>query len=117
MSDNSLVTKILDWIIDVGVNGLGFLPSAKEVAEHYRRTCSTEEEAVDSVIKWKTAYAAGTGFVTGLGGITALPVAIPASLAASYALGANTSATIAILRGYDLNSESSSYNDFFDIGW
>jgi hypothetical protein len=34
---------------------------------------------------------------------TTLPIAIPASLASSYALGANTVAAIAILMGYDEN--------------
>ena len=103
MSD-SVVAKTLDWIVDVGVNGLGFLPSAQNVAEHHRKGCKTTEEAIDSVIAWRTAYAGGTGFVTGLGGIATLPVAIPASLASSYALGANTAAAIAILRGYDEKS-------------
>jgi hypothetical protein len=60
MTDN-LVTKTLDWIVDVGVNGLGFLPSAQNVAEHHRKACKTTEEAIDSVIAWRTAYATGTG--------------------------------------------------------
>jgi hypothetical protein len=88
--------KTIDWIIDVGIKGFGFLPSAQNVAEHHRKTCKTTEEAIDSVIAWRTAYATGTGFVTGLGGIATLPIAIPASLASSYALGANTVAAIAI---------------------
>lgn len=52
-----------------------------------------------------TTYAVGTGFATGLGGIAAMPFTIPAGLAASYALGANTAAAIAHLRGYDIHSD------------
>jgi hypothetical protein len=104
MSD-SAVAKTLDWIGDVGINGLGFLPSAQNVAEHHRKSSKTTEEAIDSVIAWRTAYAGGTGFITGLGGIATLPIAIPASLASSYALGANTAAAIAILRGYNEKSD------------
>ncbi len=104
MSD-SVVAKTLDWIVDVGINGLGFLPSAQNVAEHHRKSNKTTEEAIDSVIAWRTAYAGGTGFITGLGGIATLPIAIPASLASSYALGANTAAAIAILRGYNEKSD------------
>lgn len=103
--DDSLVAKLIDWIIDVGVNGFGVLPAAEKVAEHHRRMCSTEEEAIDSVIAWRTAHAAGTGFVTGLGGLVTLPISIPTGLASSYALAANTSAAIAILRGYDIESD------------
>ena len=63
MSD-SVIAKILDWIVDVGINGLGFLASAQNVAEHHRKSCKTTEKAIDSVIAWRTAYAGGTGFVT-----------------------------------------------------
>lgn len=103
--DDSFIDKLLNWIIDVGINGFGFLPPATKVAEDHLRSCKTPEEAVDSVIAGRTALAAGTGFLTGLGGIATLPVTIPASLASSYALGANTAAAIAIIRGYDINSD------------
>jgi hypothetical protein len=97
------ISQILDWIVDMGIKGCGFLPSARDLAEHHKKACKTTEEAIDSVIAWRTAYATGTGFLTGLGGIATLPITIPASLASSYALGANTAAAIAILRGYDEN--------------
>ena len=63
------------------------------------------DDAIDSIIAWRTAYAAGTGFIAGIGGIAAMPITIPAGLAASYAIGANTAAAIACLRGYDIHSE------------
>ena len=102
---SSLIRATLEWIADVGINGAGVLPSADEVAADYLSKAASIEDAIDSVIAWRTTYAAGTGFVTGLGGIAAMPVTIPAGLAASYALGANTAAAIAYLRGYDIHSE------------
>ena len=96
---------LLDWIVNAGINGLGVLTPAEKVAEDHRRSCKTIEDATNSVIAWNAAYAAGTGFVTGLGGLATLPIALPASLAASYALAANTIAAIACLRGYDIYSE------------
>jgi len=105
-NDNDPIRKLLVWIVNVGINGFGVLPSARDVAEDHLRTCKcNREEAVNSIIAWRTAYAAGTGFVTGLGGLATLPIAIPASLASSYALGANTAAAIAITRGYDIESD------------
>jgi hypothetical protein len=101
----NLVQSTLEWIANVGINGLGILPSAEEVADDYLKNTASVEEAIDSLIAWRTTHAAGTGFVTGLGGIVAMPVTIPAGLAASYALGANTAAAIAYLRGYDIHSE------------
>ncbi|MFM7427457.1 MAG: EcsC family protein [Elainella sp.] len=105
-NDNSnLVQKTLEWIADAGINGLWILQPAKELAEDHLKSAGTPEKAIDSIIAWRTAYAAGTGFITGLGGIATMPVSIPAGLAASYALGANTAAAIAYLRGYDISSD------------
>lgn len=105
-SDNSnLIQSTLQWIADAGINGLGVLQSAQQVAEDHLRQAASVEAAIDSIIAWRTTYAVGTGFISGLGGIAAMPITIPAGLAASYALGANTAAAIAYLRGYDIHSE------------
>jgi hypothetical protein len=103
--DSSLVKKTLDWIAEAGINGLGVLPSAKKVADDHLRNTGDPESAIDSIIMWRTTYAAGTGFVSGVGGIAVMPVTIPAALLASYALAANTAAAIVYLRGYDIHSE------------
>jgi hypothetical protein len=102
---SNLIQTTLEWIADAGINGLGILPSAKQVAEDHLSKSARVEDAVNSVIGWRTTYAAGTGFIAGLGGIAAMPITIPAGLAMSYALAANTAATIAYLRGYDIHSE------------
>ncbi len=104
--DNSnLIQATLEWIADAGINGLGVLPSAEQVAADHLSKAASVEDAINSVIAWRTTYAAGTGFITGLGGIAAMPITIPVGLAASYALGANTAAAIAYLRGSDIHSE------------
>ncbi len=89
----------------LGLIGLGVLPSAEAVAADHLSKASSVEDAINSVIAWRTTYAAGTGFMTGLGGIVAMPITIPVGLATSYALGANTAAAIAHLRGYDIHSD------------
>ncbi|RMF27899.1 MAG: hypothetical protein D6756_01150, partial [Cyanobacteria bacterium J083] len=104
-SETSSANQLIDWIVKVGINGFGLLPSAEKVAREYLNQSHSVEEAIDSVITWRTAYGAGTGFVTGLGGLITLPVAIPTSLASSYALGANTAAAITQLKGYDINCD------------
>ena len=99
------IQKTLQWIADAGINGLGVLPSAEQVAKDYLKKAANAEDAINSIIKWRTTYAAGTGFISGLGGIAVMPITIPAGLAASYALAANTAAAIAYLRGYNIHSE------------
>ncbi|WP_121968783.1 EcsC family protein [Leptolyngbya sp. BC1307] len=103
--DDNFIQSALEWIVDVGINGFGILPRPEKVAEDYRSKAASVENAIDSLIADRTKYAAGTGFITGLGGIAVMPITIPAGLAASYALGANAAAAIAYLRGYDIHSE------------
>lgn len=104
--DNSnLVESTLEWIANAGINGLGVLPSAEEVAADHFSKAASVEDAIDSIIAWRTTYAVGTGFITGLGGIAVMPITIPTALAVSYALAANTAAAIAHLRGYDIYSD------------
>ena len=105
-NDNDPIKKLLDWIVNVGINGFSVLPAAKKVAQDHLSACGYDKDkAINSIITWRTAYAAGTGFVTGLGGLATLPITIPASLASSYALAANTAAAIASVRGYDIESD------------
>lgn len=104
-SQSNPATKLLTWIADVGINGLGVLHSAEKVAQNHLKSAGNVEDAIKSIIRWRTTHGAATGFVTGLGGIAALPVALPAGMAAAYASGANTAAAIACLRGYDIHSD------------
>ncbi len=103
--DSNLIQTTLEWIADAGINGLGILPSAEKVAKNHLNGAASVEDAINSIIAWRTTYAVGTGFITGLGGIAAMPITIPSGLAASYAISANTAAAIAYLRGYDIHSD------------
>lgn len=104
-TDDNAGSQLIQWIVDAGIQGFGILPSAEQVAADFLEHNESVEDAIESLVAWRTTHAAGTGFLTGLGGLVTLPITIPASLAASYALGANSAAAIAIMRGYDVHSE------------
>ena len=63
-----------------------------------------DDDAIDSPVSWQIAKASTAGFITGIGGILTLPIAIPANLGVLYIqilmIGA-----IAHLRGYDVRSD------------
>jgi hypothetical protein len=103
--NRNLIQATLQWIADTGINGFGVLPAAEQVAAEHLCESAAVEDAINSVIAWRTTYAAGTGFASGLGGTMSMPLTVPAALAVSYALGANTAAAIAHLRGYDVQSD------------
>ncbi|GJF03413.1 EcsC family protein [Pseudonocardia sp. D17] len=96
---------LVDQVLSVGINGRGRFNSAKEVADEHLATYTDVEQAIRKLVGTNTRLAAASGFVTGLGGVAALPVTIPAALAGLYILAGRMSAAVAYMRGYDIDSE------------
>ncbi len=65
--------------------------------------CSEAE--IDRKIRFYCAGAGTAGFVTNLGGVFALPVALPANLLSVAALQLRLITEVAVCRGYDVHSE------------
>ncbi len=63
------------------------------------------EADIDRWIRLASRQAGAAGFMTNLGGVLALPVAIPANLAGTAAVQLRLIAKIAAARGYDTQSE------------
>ena len=94
--------ELVQWILDQALDGIGPLPSASDLADDYKsQPYANDAERVQALIRWAVAKNAGTGFVTGLGGVLTLPVTIPGSLAASLAIQAPMVAAIAEIYGHD----------------
>lgn len=98
--------KVLDFILDRGINGFGPVKSATEIAEEtLKNTAGDREKAIARLIAAHARVVGTTGFVTGLGGLPTLPVSIPADVTLFYTRAARMTAAIAHLRGYDVESE------------
>ena len=106
-AEESKALQVANWLTEKAVGGVGPLSSAEELALEYLNDSSYEsnDKRVESLIKWETSKNFSTGFVTGLGGFATLPVAIPASLGASWVLQARMAAAIARIYGHDLNED------------
>lgn len=109
MSKNSLteskITQVLDWAYEKAVNGLPGTDTAAELAENYLRKHTSVDDAIDSLIRWQNAKGVTSGFVTGLGGLITLPVAVPANIASVMYVQIRMIATIAYMRGYELKDD------------
>ena len=92
-------------IVDVGIEGVGPLHSATDMAAAARAEHGSTEAAVDAVVKTHLKLAAVGGFATGVGGLITMPVALPANVVGFYALAARMAACVAELRGYDSNTD------------
>ncbi len=91
-------------VLEVAIDGYGRLPGAKSTAaRQLQRHGGSVDAAIDSVVDFHVRLASAQGFVTNLGGVAVMPVAVPANLAGVAVLQVRMVAAIAHLRGYDLD--------------
>jgi hypothetical protein len=98
-------STFMKQVFDIAINGRGPFNGAVEMADRQRVAHSGHSgPAVDTLIEQHVRLAGGQGFVTGLGGIATLVVALPANLTGLTIVQARMVAAIAHLHGYDLAS-------------
>ncbi|MDT8696721.1 EcsC family protein [Acinetobacter baumannii] len=101
----SKIMEVLSWSYDKAVNGVVGLDSAYDLAKNYKKTDDSLYNQVNSLIRWQNTKAGTSGFITGLGGIITLPVAIPANVASVIYVQIRMIAAIAHMGGYNLNDD------------
>jgi uncharacterized protein (DUF697 family) len=101
----SNIQKALDWAYDAAINGVPGLGTAAELAEEYMKDDETLINNVNSLIRWQIAKCGTSGFITGLGGLLTLPVAIPANIASVLYVQIRMIAAIAHMGGYDVRDD------------
>ncbi|MCM3411756.1 MULTISPECIES: EcsC family protein [Bacillaceae] len=109
MSDNQLteskVGKLLDWAYEKSINGIPGTDTAYELAENFMAKHDSTDNAINSLVRWQNTKSVTSGFLTGLGGLITLPVAIPANIASVTYVQMRMIAAIAHMRGYDLKDD------------
>ena len=101
----SKMMQVLEWGYEKAIQGLPGMESAEELAKRYLEKYDTVDEAIDTFINWQCAKCATSGFITGLGGLLTLPVAIPANISSVIIVQIRMIATIAKMRGYNLKDD------------
>lgn len=102
---SAVTANLVDRLLDVGIDGRGPFDSARTVADNALSDQGDAERAIDAVVTRHTKLAAAGGFVTGLGGFLALPVALPTNVLEFYAVATRMVGAIASLRGYDVQDQ------------
>ena len=98
--------NLLDVCYDKALQGV--LPGEKsieELAEDYLAKTSSREKAIDKLIGYQTVLCGTNGFITGLGGLLVLPVAIPTNILSTIYIQLRMIAAIAYINGYDIYSD------------
>ena len=100
-----VIMQALDWAYDKAVNGVPGFDSAQKMAEDYSSGNGTLRSKVNSLIRWQTLKAGISGFITGFGGLPAMPITIPANLASVLYVQIRMIAAIAYMGGHDLKND------------
>ena len=107
--DQALMMKGLDWAYDQAVNGIPFLESAADLGNEYKQAHTAGTDSLEAcarrLVRWQMTKAGTSGFLSGIGGVLTLPVAIPANLASVMFVQIRMIAAIAHLGGHDLRTD------------
>ena len=97
--------RILTWAYKQALSSHGPIDGAIELAESYQGRYGCPSRDANALIRWQTVKAAGLGFITGVPGLPAIPVTLPANLTSVLFIQIRMIAAIACLGGYDLNDD------------
>lgn len=98
--------KILDFLYDKSVNGLGFVSKPiEEFAADYICKYKDVKKAAKAMLNAQVVKCTTSGFVTGFGGFLVMPVTIPANLSSVLYVQMRMIACTAYMAGYDLKSD------------
>lgn len=95
--------NVLRQLLKNAINGMGRLPGAKAVAARNLGKRGDVDGAIEAMVGTHVSLASAQGFVTNLGGLTTLVVALPANIAGIAIVQIRLVAAIAHLRGYDID--------------
>lgn len=103
--NHGMIMKALDYGYDKAITGMPGMETAKELACDYLDGKGSLQSKANSLVNWQTAKAGTSGFVTGLGGLITLPVAIPVNITSVIYVQLRMIAAIAVMGGYDARKD------------
>ena len=98
--------QLLDKLYDQSIHGIAKVsPPVEELANNYLEKSNDATTAAKKFINYQIAKCTTSGFVTGLGGLITLPVAIPANVGSVMYVQMRMIACLAYMGGYDTDSD------------
>jgi len=99
----AVVGGMLRNLVEFAIDGNTTFPGAKATAVKALQAKGERELAIDSLVTQHIGLASAQGFLTSVGGLLTLPVGLPANIAGMGVLSVRMIASIAHLRGYDVD--------------
>jgi hypothetical protein len=102
--DPGAIDRLVEMLVDTGLEGRGPLKPARAVAEEaLAKSGGDADKAVARLARQTLVTGSIGGFVTGLGGFVTMPVSLPVNVAEFYLQAVRMVGGIATLRGYDIS--------------
>lgn len=102
--DPGAIDRLVEMLVDTGLEGRGPLSSAREVADGaLAKAGGDAEKAIAALARATMVTGSIGGFLTGLGGFVTMPVSLPVNVAEFYLQAVRMVGSIATLRGYDIS--------------
>ncbi len=100
------IMELLDGLYEKSIQGVAKVsPSIDVLADNYLQKIPDKKRAAKSFINYQIAKCTTSGFITGLGGLITLPVAIPANVSSVMYVQMRMIACLAYMGGYGTNSD------------
>jgi hypothetical protein len=101
-----VMLRALNWAYDRASISIPTLDSAEDLAKrHLAKRPGLPDKAISDLITWQVGYAGAAGFVSNIGGLITMPLALPANLASVLLIQLRMIAAIAHIRGYEISDE------------
>ncbi|MBC6658123.1 EcsC family protein [Morganella morganii] len=97
--------QCLDYAYTKAIDGIPGMDTAYELANDYLKEKGELEDQINCLIRWQNTKSATSGFLTGVGGLITMPIAIPANISSVIFVQVRMIATIAIMAGYDVRDD------------
>ncbi|MHA6632366.1 hypothetical protein ACX3OY_01030 [Citrobacter farmeri] len=98
--------SIIGWLYDKAISGIAGIESAEMLAAHYLEDAKGDAQlAARNMIHWESIKAGSSGFLSGIGGVVALPVTLPLNVTSVLFLQTRLVAAIACLGQHRLSDE------------
>ncbi|HEM8062983.1 TPA: EcsC family protein [Enterobacter hormaechei] len=102
----SSIQVMMGWLYDKAVSGIAGIESAETLAERYLADAKGDvTKAAHAMIRWESVKAGSTGFLSGVGGVVAMPVTLPLNITSVLFLQTRLVAAIACLGKRNLADE------------
>lgn len=104
--DSTKMLEIMDDLYSKAINGIPKVSrSVEETVSDYMSRYDNPKDAAKELAKYQIAKCGTSGFLSGLGGIITLPIAIPANVGSVLYVQLRMIAAIAQMGGFDIRSD------------